>query len=400
MPVLLSCLLACSGGPPPERAAPPPAPVPVKTRPPAPPPPARPKPPTGPFVEPARPAEAPPVAGQIGTTGPITLLASTPDGHAAVVCQARVDSNRDGKIEVKAGMHGERFGDEMRPYLVIGDGPGLPLDAFHAIDPLGGRLVATRGDQLQLIDLSTGAAIVLGKPPARPEAHSPFTGGRVAAFDLDGKHMLYLRRSTRRDGQPDLVLRDQASGAETLVDWGRGRLWRAGFDGAFIEVEVADGSPRGMPPIHVRGDLDPSGGERCRGFYMEFGEWRRGGEELHRRFLRVGAGGPAAEIADLVEIFGDAVLRRQPDGGYALTDDAGTSVLVPASCGPVLLHVSGKLPAALVACTGGKPLAKDADGLDPELPLVIYDRAGAHPLGVSETIDADPGDAPIYKRSG
>src|SRR5262245_20937871 len=78
----------------------------------------------------------------VGTTGPYELRASPPDGRWLVVCQARTDSDHDGKLEVYWEIHGEAGGDQLIPYLVDDRGRETVLDNVLAVDPKGRYLAA------------------------------------------------------------------------------------------------------------------------------------------------------------------------------------------------------------------------------------------------------------------
>src|SRR5689334_16898306 len=87
-------------------------------------------------------------SGPIGTDGAIVIEASDPDGRWVVACQARTDTNGDGKVEVNIGLHGDTFGDAMTPYLVVGTGAGEAIDAFVDQSSDGAWLAAVVKDQL------------------------------------------------------------------------------------------------------------------------------------------------------------------------------------------------------------------------------------------------------------
>ena len=60
-----------------------------------------------------------------GTASPTVLEYASPMGDVIVMCQARADTNGDGKIEVTIDSeHGDTYGDDMRPYLCLGPQSG------------------------------------------------------------------------------------------------------------------------------------------------------------------------------------------------------------------------------------------------------------------------------------
>jgi hypothetical protein len=71
------------------------------------------------------------------------------------VCQAREDTDRDGKLAVRYGPRGELEGDAMRSYFVLGAGPGEAIDGLAAYDPTGRYVVVVVDGKLWLIDAVT-----------------------------------------------------------------------------------------------------------------------------------------------------------------------------------------------------------------------------------------------------
>src|SRR5689334_22606331 len=92
-----------------------------------------------------------------GTAAPYTLVAVPPSGTWAVMCQARIDTNGDGKIEAYYELHGELAGDDMTAFLVDGDGRETPIDNVLARDPTGRYLVVELAKAPVLIDTTTWA---------------------------------------------------------------------------------------------------------------------------------------------------------------------------------------------------------------------------------------------------
>ena len=89
------------------------------------------------------------------------------------MCQARQDTDRNGKISVGYGMHGDTFGDRLDPFLVFGSGTGSLIDSFVARDD-----------------------------------GNPFGGARGASIAADGTRMIYFRHG--RDGDR-IVIRGSKS---------------------------------------------------------------------------------------------------------------------------------------------------------------------------------------------
>src|SRR4029079_244348 len=133
--------------------------------------------------------------GQIGTADPILVEAVAPDGRWTLVCQDRSVAREDDPVLV--GRHGEIVGAELRPYLVVKDGPGTRIDEFVAADASGKFVAVIQQGDLTIIDTKTSKTTRLPGADTRT-ADRRFGNHRVASFDRDGKHVLYLR--TRGSG--------------------------------------------------------------------------------------------------------------------------------------------------------------------------------------------------------
>lgn len=174
-----------------------------------------------------------------GTKHPSFAYAEDARNGWAMMCEAHKDDNKDGEIRVAMAQDGRTFGDELRPFLVLGSGPGTEIDDFIASDPIGRFVAVTRGLCVYLVDTRTGKTTPL--PGADGRAESPRIGQhRAVHFSTDGTHALYVRS----DGpaRSVTVRRNLASGAELVIDPGPGLLSRAFFheDGKYIVFEMAD----------------------------------------------------------------------------------------------------------------------------------------------------------------
>jgi hypothetical protein len=90
-------------------------------------------------------APMPPESEPIGSAHPTLVVTADPDARWVVLCQARKDTNRDGKTEVQVGYHGDTYGDDLLPYLVLGSGEGTAIDAFVSSDGSGRQIAYVQG---------------------------------------------------------------------------------------------------------------------------------------------------------------------------------------------------------------------------------------------------------------
>jgi hypothetical protein len=189
----------------------------------------------------------------IGTAHPLFVNGIAKNGAWYFICQARRDTNGDGVIDVHVGHH-YYAGDEARPYLVWGSGPGWQIDEFVAADPLGNVVALRNGACLELVDMrARPGPTVTTLPNADLRDIGTFGVDRGVAFDARGERMLYLRNGLSNQ----LVVRELESGREIAVETGH----------TFVEKARLD--PEGRR-IHLTLELTggPSmgfGGPGCRG---------------------------------------------------------------------------------------------------------------------------------------
>jgi outer membrane protein assembly factor BamB len=281
----------------------------------------------------------------IGTAHPLLFQEVSPDGRWVVVCQARQDSNGDGKIELSLGQHGDLVGDQARPYLVLGSGPGYAVGDVLARDA-GGRYVAVReGACLSLVDTRAKTITTLPDADLR-EADNVFGPSRAASFDARGTRMVYQRGGVPR---PRVVVRNLGDGRELAIDPGAGDLFRASLDaeGAWVLLEFVEGGswPKAITSLAPR---------TCRGRPGSFSVSGRTEGTIVKR-VAPAIGGAPREIPGLLRPFGADLLVREPNDELAVVDPSSgrkRRTLVPASCHGQLLHADGQRGLALVACRG------------------------------------------------
>lgn len=218
-------------------------------------------------------------ARDIGTAHPLTLQELDPDGRWLVICQARSDTDGDGKIDVDVGHHGDLYGDAMVPYLVFGDGPGDAIDTFVSRSRDGRWLAVIRNKALELVDANVPGAprtVVLTDADLRDDGF-PFGDARAAAIADGGARMTYFRHTAAGDR---IVIRELATGGERAVDVaGQGwRMWVTA-DGRWAKVGVQRAGaafPRVGTSLSARG---------CRGPILSYSTYGMSGERPREQWL-------------------------------------------------------------------------------------------------------------------
>ncbi len=316
--------------------------------------------------------------GAIGAAAPTAFEAAGSDGSWVALCQARGDTNGDGRVAVEVGKRGELSGDRMQSYLVLGDGEGEAIDELAAYDPTGRWLVVAEHGSLILIDSRSGTRLDLSAlgADARNDA-LPYRQHRALSFDADGTRLLYVRRKA---GSTRVVIRDLASGSETIVDPGPGRLWRAQLspDGSSVVLRmiVSDTNKNGKlewpVPERQRNDW------RCHGPIATYPSWISRGDDPTVK-VAPSSGGSAKTVAGFVDPFGSSMLVRDVDGRLDLQRASGDPVrLADDKCGARVLHADATRGLVVGACSAPKGKA----------PLLLLG------VGYKKDLDADLAAAP------
>lgn len=228
-----------------------------------------------------------PDRARIGSDAPAVPSAGDPARRWAVVCEAREDSDGDGRVAVAVLHHGDLAGDAVYPYLVLGGGAGTRIDQFLDADPSGTKLVVARDFCVDLVDVTTGKGVALVGADAR-------RGGsmgrhRAVSFSPDGTLLAYIRSDGDRS---TVVLRTLASGAERVVDSGPGLLASIGFDGSgrwlLVDLVVADTDGDGRIELPTLVTTRASGD--CVGGALSASSYGVVGDAPVRRFVSVETG--------------------------------------------------------------------------------------------------------------
>ncbi|OJT21320.1 hypothetical protein BO221_26195 [Archangium sp. Cb G35] len=322
-------------------------------------------------------------AGPIGTRHPILFQQAAKDGRWLIACQAREDTNGDGKLEVIFGRHGDTFGDALAPYLFLEPGEGERLDDFLAADPTGRYLVVVRGGSLRLLDTYTRADTELSPPDAIPDSTAP-SASLPVSFSRDGQRLLLVSLSGPEKRATAFLINLQ-DGSKREVPHGPGLLGRASLDpegrwvwfGVVTQDTDGDGQltwPRAQTSLASR---------YCRGPIMSYGTYGQEGDTATWLLRRVD-GGPLVPREGVLQPLGDALLRQGEQGEVFVEQASGQHTeWVPASCRANVLHVDAAREQVLVACTA-QGNALELHGARVHQPLgIATEYAGRPPLSLN-----------------
>lgn len=279
-----------------------------------------------------------------GTAHPSIVEAVDPAGRWIVVCQARADTDGDGRIITRFDEHhGAPFGDEVVPYLVIGGGEGTAIDRLLAVDPRSRFVVGRPKGRVTLYDTRTGTATDLAHASAPTEDGEPASVEPWVSFDDAGRFMLIaLVRGTGKDAVTRIVVRELATGVETLLDPGLGVLHRAALSGggalivAAVVVEDTDGNgeleaPRRRTTFYTGG---------CGGTPAAGTEFRSAGDRPTHRVLSTD-GSVRRDAPGFIQFVGSRWVRRLGDASLVIEGPSGDPVTIaPAAAKAKVLSIN------------------------------------------------------------
>jgi hypothetical protein len=290
----------------------------------------------------------------IGTANPLLVQQIAPDGHWAVICQAREDTDGDGAINVHLGFHGDLSGDRMVPYLVQGTGAGTKIDFFIAAD-LAGRFIAfARGGHLVLLDTQRHREFDLTKSGRA----STTRVDRPASIDSLGRRLAYWRDVA----PPVVVVRDLGNGRERVIPVADGEPWAAALspDGTVLRVSTLrrDASGVSKPPTRAT-DLAMGA---CVGPAAAYMRYPTHGDRPDTRFVSLEPGPSRLDI-EMEATFTPPAAKPRPFNNRGISVDDASCDVYGAWTGP-----SSRLPARCIAVEGDRVLA-----LRPDRRFAIYD---------------------------
>lgn len=317
-------------------------------------------------------------AGPIGTATPLVVGRVDPQGRWVFFCQVRRDTNGDGKIWGGASNHG-LVGDAFEPYLWR-DGEEITIDELLDASA-DGRWIATRErDKSWLLDMQTGARTEL----AVATAADPYSFAPRVEIDPNSQRMLFVR--TIADGG-EVVVRELASGSETVLHASAGQLWRAWLDddGEHVWADVVLADTNGDGALAVpRADTNLVVGACSSSTATStWGEWYG---DAPVRFAGL-EGDALTELAGGVAFFDGGVLAHADDGALVLRRTAETTNVAPASCRATVVHLDRARRRLFFVCSSDAvevrtPTGGESYSIDRWAPLQRWDGAGAEPVGI------------------
>ena len=295
-----------------------------------------------------------------GTAHPTILQVVDPAGSWMVMCQARVDTDGDGRVSSSFDdHHGVAFGDDVEPYLVLGPGAGTRIDDYVNHDRSGRWIAVIQAQRLVLIDAREGKRWDLSASGAvTADVDGVFGPHAAASFDAAGRHCQYVRRQGARIV---VVVRDLRTHKETVIDPGPGLFHRARIEpsGHWVIVRVVAEDTDGNGRLELPRIASSLTKRRCRGEVGAYSTFGRSGDDDVRRVARV-AGGRASAVKGLVAPIGEGLLCRKADGALVMRlADGVARQVAPAAAKALLYARSATTDAFVLAYTRketGRPL--------------------------------------------
>lgn len=343
---------------------------------------------------------AKPAPGALGTADPLIVEAAADDGSWVAVCQARADTDGNGRIEVTLNARGELGGDALGSFLVTGEGPGTSIDQVLAVAPGGQWLVVQRAGRALLLAPAGAVEIDLSarQVDLRSDA-ATYRDHRAFAFDPSGQRFAYLR------GAPpnlEVVLLELGSGREQVLAAGAPEVWRLAFDptGRWLLLHVVAADTNGNGRLEWPVPAAEFRRWRCQGPLPRFAAFRDYGDRTELRVAQVPSG-PVQAVPELVTACGDELVLRDAQNHLLSVRDRDRHLLANAECGARLIDADCTRGAWLAACTNTKDrrqqLALLYDGRREMLDLTLAPSLLDHvPEPGTEVVPLLAGTTPVF----
>jgi hypothetical protein len=264
-------------------------------------------------------------------------------------------------------------------FLLEEPGSGVHIDAFGGADPSGRFVAYIVADRLVLRDTLGREETYLENADLRDDRGS-FSHPRAVSFDPTGRRLLYLRKNGASD---DIVVRELATGTETVIATGAGDLWRADFDstGDSVVARVVVGDTNGNGRFDWPVPQSLGTWMRCALPLPRYAAWERPGDEVLAR-VAPSSGGTTVDAPGLVVPFGDGYVMRDGESTILLSKPGGQrTVVAKKSCAGKLLHADAARELLVVTCEnkkGRSDVRYIVRGAEKSLGLELLAPAGDH----------------------
>lgn len=290
-------------------------------------------------------------AGAIGGPYPTTVERAAQSGRWVVYCQATEDTDRSGELAVSVGPRGELAGDELTPYVAVGNAEPLPIDALWAVEPTERWLAVKLAGQAVVIDTKDGRRTPLVDADVDLiESGETYPLHRALGFEAPAGTLLFSR--TLAEGGFELRALPARGGATSRRFLGQGKLQRLqiSWDGAWSIVDSV------TEDTNQNGRLDrplPSSARksRCHGPFSSFPVWQHQADAITTQLISARTG-EAHRVKDFAGPLGDGFLFRDEQGSLFLQRAAARQRLAPPECGAQVVHADAERRLVLVACRG------------------------------------------------
>ena len=241
------------------------------------------------------------------------------NGRYAALFRLTEDTDKNGRLNIEFGMHGDSWGDELSlDVFDIDNGSHQRFDDLLVGDPQGRYLVLARGPDTFLFDSSDGSARDL-----RELGGDATTDGnlcmspRQIAFDESGERIALLR-----DKPAGVVIFTPASGDSREIYRSTQPLWRVAFTS----------DPARLLATEVRGEFPKQGGScvsRSRSAFAASYS-TTGIDSTLLTYSFIGIDGQRLAVDEAPVLLGNGVYALP--GGSRLQKIGGGDIGVPAGC--------------------------------------------------------------------
>ncbi len=313
---------------------------------------------------------------ELGTAHPLSNVVADPGARWVSFCQARQDTNRDGRINADPPSRSGTVADRLKLYLVFGSGSGEPIESFVAAAPSGDFLAFEKQGRF-FLSTAEGVRTEIGK-----RFNTSLDIGVVSApFSSSSKRFAYA--STQR-GHTVVIVRELESGKESEIDAGQGTVGYAELDhtGGWLKFLVYPKDTNGDGKAGVTTDRENGTGDFCNpGFVSD--SVRTDSDASEARIARVGSDAVAHVVPGLIAPVSDWLLVRTEQGALvAQLADGSEDELVSSACDARVHSIDAESQRILVVCAAKGPKHGDVEihGRDAHISLGVKAQPHDYPF--------------------